>query len=110
MSHKPTFLVYGNGPGALHAVRCKCGNLTPKVATKQEAEDDFGRHLRDIQRVRMHLRGREPRLTDQRDYYRKMAESPQTDAKDRELWTRLADELDRRLSGGPPTSVQERLL
>jgi hypothetical protein len=57
--------------------------------------------------------GKHTSLRTQRDYFRRMADDTDNSDKDRRLWAKLADELDRRIKARPsdhnPNPVQDRL-
>lgn len=67
------------------------------VLTAQMAEDDIFTHLRQVEVARASARRGMPSLKDQRDYYRKMAETDE-DERQARLWGQLAREIDRRLN------------
>lgn len=77
--------------------KCSCRMHTGGKLTKQAAEDELIAHLRQVERVRLHLESRNPQLKTQYAHYRKMEADPDVSEYDRRLWKQLADELERRL-------------
>ena len=90
----------GEQPGGIkiYSTRCTCRKFSSDVTeSRLEAEMAGERHLRLVEQARVHRSSRSPRLENEADYYRKMADDPDQPAADRVLWAGLADELDARL-------------
>lgn len=75
---------------------CECGSRSHPCTEKWEAEDWGTLHLREVDRVRAHLRDRNPSLLDQARWYRKQADTAR-DPGERRLWAMLATGLEHRL-------------
>lgn len=106
--HRITYL--NLNPPFLCGARCQCGWTAERSTTWQKIEDQIMKHDVMVQRVRAQLGSKRPSLRSQRDYYRDMANDTDNPAHERELWGKLADELDQRLNDqAPPSGDQETL-
>src|SRR5437868_11108886 len=75
-----------------YRAECSC-RQNSKLGTRQDIEDWVMKHREQVQRARVHLRGNNPSLTNQYNYYRRQEQDPRTSESDRALWKQLADEL-----------------
>jgi hypothetical protein len=77
--------------------RCSC-RATGKVTESHWVATQWTMtHRREVERIKTHLAGRTPSLTDQRNYYLSKAADDAIPSDQRLLWAQLADELTRRL-------------
>lgn len=81
--------------------RCSCKKRSP-IGPRSEVEDWFLGHLREVERIRAHLRSSNPSLKTQYAWFVKQADDPDNPAEDRALWRQLADELERFLASKEP--------
>lgn len=108
MSHRP-HVQLGENPSRYRGV-CNCRQVGKWSPLRGDAEDWIYHHMQVVERARSGLRNRTPRLTDQRDYYREMADNPEVPANERELWDQLAKEIDHRLNDhGAPNAGEAGL-
>ena len=91
-NHKTKYKSYGNE----YRAECSC-RQNSGLGTRQEAEDWIFKHHQQVQRARTHLRGNNPSLSNQYNYYRRQEQDPNVSESDRVLWKQLADELEPRL-------------
>lgn len=89
--------------------QCGCGQNSGWCATKQECQDWEIRHQAQVQRARAALTTRTPALMDQWKWYVQCAEDPSKSWNERQMWTRLAEELEGRLKSDDPTAGQDPL-
>lgn len=71
--------------------------------------DDLEKMERLRDQAQHHMRGRTPTLESQYAYYLEQAKDTSHTAKDRRLWSQLAEELANRLGLNAPPSKQEEL-
>jgi hypothetical protein len=88
-------LTFNHINGAWHC-SCLCTNHSGPCVEKWQAEDWGTTHLREVERVRAHLRSRTPSLLDQARWYREQAATA-SNPKDRNLWVMLATGIENRL-------------
>lgn len=110
MSHKAKYQIVGKPPLQKHQARCRCPWTSDRLPSKQEAEDAFLAHLRDVERLKAGLGTRTPSMKGQAAYYRERANDPETPEGDRPIWVQLADELEHRLGHAPSDDEQPTLL
>ncbi len=91
-NHKTKYKRYGED----YRAECSC-KQNSKLCSRQDAEDWIRKHHEQVQRARVHLRGSNPSLTNQYNYYRRQEQDPRNSESDRALWKQLADELQPRL-------------
>lgn len=90
-------VVVQGGDGALRG-KCSCRQQGPVTSSRQEAEDWGVLHLRMVERAKASARRSQPSLKDEAAWYRKQAEDHTNPTEVRELWTRMAEEIERRIS------------
>jgi hypothetical protein len=106
MPHEPEYVK--NSVERWRAI-CNCKSASDWM-TRQEAEDWVLAHLRLAEQAMVHLRSRNPSLTDQYNYYSQMADDPANPPGDRTLWRQLALGLKPRLPHTPPSKNGEEAL
>lgn len=99
MSNHTVTIAHGEGG---YRAFCNCRATSVTYPHKWEAEDWKLTHKTLVQRVRTHLGyGHAPSLKNQRDWYMRQADNPQTPTRERAQWLMLAEELTRRLADDP---------
>jgi hypothetical protein len=95
-----------------YTFRCQCGATTKNgVGFKHRdmAVDAGDKHLRDVERLRLTMRGNHQSLEVTAQIYRENADNPEVSESDRELWKQMAHEVEVRLGMHAPPSKQEEL-
>jgi len=87
-----------------------CGWRPLRKETRHEIEDEFRKHIAEVQRARAALGRRNPSLKSERDWYRDQANNHTLPVREREMWKQLADELDHRLNDTEHTSTEQMTL
>jgi hypothetical protein len=73
--------------------RCGCKVRSP-VGNRGDIEEWMFRHHEAVERVRRHLEGRNPSVKKTLAWFRSQEANTDNPPQDRELWKRLADEIE----------------
>jgi hypothetical protein len=93
-----------------HGGRCTCGWAPLRDRNKQVIEDALYVHQQNVQRALAGLRRSASTgtvLKSERDWYRLQADNTSNSKEERELWAKLADELDGRLNDADGTDDEQ---
>jgi hypothetical protein len=95
-----------------HRSQCRCGWTTdPKKVyrTRQMVEDEERRHLDEVARVRLHLKGKHTTLEGEKRHAEKMMNDVNVPLHDRGLWRILYEDLAARCGHKPTPEEQPEL-
>lgn len=89
--HQPRYL--GSMPGEI-GVACTCRAFKAlDLPTRQQAEDEFAKHMREVEKLRARVSGYQPSLKTTYAYYREMQTDPDQTPEEQALWKQMADEM-----------------
>lgn len=103
MNHKPKYLHIENPDG--WRIRCSCRETTATHLTRQAAEDEYAKHMAEVEKTKARL-ARPMTLRATLDLYREKAADPNNSAAEREQWAALAHELAPRVPTNEPDPDQ----